>query len=450
MAAFLPTGMSMGAGTGNGKNVIWVFADQHRAQAMGHRGDPNARTPNLDALAGESVEFVNAYSNCPWSSPFRGSLLTGQYANNAVFKTPQHLDPSLPLVTDEFNRANYTTAFFGKWHLYGFNEMVFVPRAERGRFGTWVGYENNNAPFDTWVHGHDLWGRNDTVAKAEKLPKFETDALIDKAIDFLRRRPRNKPFFLVVSFQPPHNPYIAPAEYMSHFSEDSIVLRPNVPPIERLRKEACKTLAGYYALIENVDYNIGRLYAAMRELGLLNNTDLVYFADHGDCHQSHGYIYKSSPWEEAARIPCIFRPAGGIRGGRESAVMFNTIDFAPTTLGSCGLAVPKWMPGYDYSGELTRTPPATDPNRPDALLLQHIYPKGSDCLDRPWRAVVTREGWKYVVVANQPIMLFDLSEDPYELNNLVYLPQYKKTRAKLAAKLRDLLAKAGDDFTVAE
>ena len=100
------------------KNVIWVMSDQHRAQAMNHRGDANARTPHMDALAGESVSFMNAYSTCPWSAPFRGSLMTGRYPNQAIIKTPQHLDKNIPLVSDVFNEAGYITAYYGKWHLY--------------------------------------------------------------------------------------------------------------------------------------------------------------------------------------------------------------------------------------------------------------------------------------------------------------------------------------------
>lgn len=432
---------------GQKKNVIWFFGDQHRAQALSSMGDPNLSTPNIDLLSREGTTFMNAYSGCPWSTPFRGSLLTGKYPNKAVYRTPQKLDINIPLISDVFNEYGYLTAYFGKWHLSGSNTRVFVPAEERGRFDIWIGYENNNAQNDSWVHGHDLWGRNDTVADTEKLNKYETDALVDMVIDFLLKRPKDKPFFLVLSVQPPHDPYIAPIEYMEKFQSDSIILRPNVPPVERVRKESKNDLSGYYAQIENLDYNIGRLYKVMKGMGLLETTHLIYFSDHGDCHGSHGYKRKSSPWQESVRIPMIFRPAGSNSANKSSAMM-NTIDIAPTTLGLCGIKTPLSMEGFDFSQHILNPSLVDTDKEPDAVLLQHIYPKQFDCLDRPWRGIVTRDNWKYIVIENQPIMLFDLNEDPYELNNLVYLPQYKKKKEELARKLEILLNRAEDAFKV--
>ncbi len=433
------------------QNMIWIFGDQHRAQALGYRGeDPNVRTPNLDALARESISFGHAYSGCPWSTPFRGSLFTGLYPNKAVYKTPQKLDPTLPMISDVYNENGYVTALYGKWHLNGHNGKKFVPKDERGRFDIWIGYENNNAQYNVHVHGHDIWGRDDQNAFAEKLTSYETDALTDKVIEFLKKRPKNKPFFVVLSVQPPHDPYVAPPEIMSKYNADSIILRPNVPQVERIEKAARKDLAGYYAQIENLDMNVGRLYDALEEMGLLETTNLMFFADHGDCHYSHGYTKKSSPWQESVNIPFIFRPAGGREKDTpaECNAMFQTVDIAPTSLGACGIQKPEFMSGFDFSKVALEG--IRVEGEPDAVLLQHIYPKTFDCLDRPWRGIITADGWKYVVVEHQPIMLFDLKEDPYELNNMVYLAPYKKKRAALAAKLQQMLNKVDDDFVVTQ
>ncbi|MFI3321600.1 MAG: sulfatase [Rikenellaceae bacterium] len=432
------------------QNMIWIFGDQHRAQALGYKGDVNARTPNLDALANESITFNNAISACPWSTPFRGSLYTGLHANKAVYRTPQKLDPTLPMVSDVFNDNGYVTALYGKWHLHGFNKKTFVPKDERGRFDIWIAYENNNAQYDVHVHGHDIWGRDDKEPLAEKLVGYETDALTDKVIEFLKNRPKDKPFFVVLSVQPPHNPYVAPPEYMERYNTDSIVLRPNVPPVERVEEAARKDLAGYYAQIENLDMNVGRLYDALEELGLLDDTNLMFFSDHGDCHYSHGYTKKSSPWQESIGIPFIFRPAGGRKEGvaESTNAMLQTIDIAPTSLGACGIEQPDFMVGFDFSKVASEG--ITVEGMPDAVLLQHIYPKDFECLDRPWRGIVTADGWKYVVVENQPIMLFNLNEDPYELNNMVYLAPHKEQRALLAEKLQKMLDEVGDEFVVTQ
>lgn len=376
--------------------------------------------------------------------------MTGLTPNKAVYRTPQRLDPALPMVSDAFNEHGYITALYGKWHLNGDNGKTFVKKDERGRFDIWIGYENNNAQYNVHVHGHDIWGRDDNDPLAEKLDGYETDELTTKVIEFLKKRPKDKPFFLVLSVQPPHDPYVAPPEYIDNYVADSIILRPNIPPVKRLEDEARKDLAGYYAQIENLDMNVGRLYAALEELGLLETTNLMFFSDHGDCHYSHGYTKKSSPWQESINIPFIFRPAGGRPDDvpAESNVMFQTIDFAPTSLGLCGIEKPSSMMGFDFSKVVTDG--IVVEGVPDAVLLQHIYPKNFDCLDRPWRGIVTADGWKYVVVEHQPVMLFNLNEDPYELNNMVYLAPYKKQRALLAEKLQKMLDEVDDDFVVTQ
>jgi len=457
--AALAAGMSSGARNtasappGQSKNLIWVMGDQHRGQALSYMGDPNARTPFLNDLSLRGVTFTSAVSGCPWCTPFRGSLFTSRYNNRCVYRTPQRLDPRLPTVTDVFNRNGYLTAYFGKWHLSGERKSrAFVPREERGRFDIWVGYDNSSGPnryVDARVHGHDIWGRDDEVADTEKLDGFETDALTDKLIDFLERRPKNRPFFAVLSVQPPHNPYVAPPEYMSHFKADGIRLRPNVPLSSEKRSGWKKGLAGYYALIENLDHNIGRILKALEKLGIQDDTHLAYFSDHGDCHGSHGYVRKSSPWEEAIRIPCLFKPAGEKARQRFSNAMFNHVDFAPTSLGLCGLPIPEWMSGTDFSHHIVDSRPSPA-NEPDSVFLQHIYRKRFDCLNRPWRGIRTQEGWKYIILEGQPIMLFNLNEDPYEMTNLVYLDTYNEKRAEMHHRLAAWLEKTGDDFPMPE
>ena len=430
-------------------NVIWIFGDQHRGQALGYMGDANVRTPHIDRLAEEGVTFGNAVAGCPWCTPFRGSLLTSRYIHRCVSRTPQRMDPAYPVVTDALNEHGYLTAYFGKWHLYGYNRKAFVPREERARFDIWLGYENNNAQYDAWVHGHDLEGRDDDDPLAEKLDSYETDALTDRLVGFLDRYGQSGPFFAVLSVQPPHNPCVAPPEFMARHSPDDVMLRPNVPAIRRVVDRARAELAGYYAQIENLDWNVGRVMAALRRLGLDENTHVVFFSDHGDMHGSHGYFRKSSPWEEAVRIPCVFRPAGGRRLGPESDAPFNHVDFAPTTLGLCGIDAPDWMEGTDFSHHIVDGRPAPD-WEPRSAFLQHAYRKRFACLNRVWRGIRTCDGWKYVILEGQPIMMFDLNEDPYEMANLVYLDAYNQKREELQGELAAWLERTGDDFPLPE
>jgi len=432
------------------KNMIWIFPDQLRAQALGYMGDPNARTPFINDLSLKGTTFTDAVSGCPWSSPFRGALLTSKYNNQCgVYITPQLLDRNLPLVTDVYNENGYLTAYFGKWHLNGSNKRIFVPRENRGRFHIWLGYELNGDHNNTWIHGHDIWGREDKIPDAEKLGKYETDALTDKLIDFLKRRPKDKPFFAVLSVHPPHDPYVAPPEYMEHYPVNGIKLRPNVPENDEWQKSYRKILAGYYGMIENLDYNIGRILKTLHELNLEESTNLAFFSDHGDCHGSHGFVKKSSPWEEAIRIPCLFLPAGKTGRQRFTNIPFNHVDFAPTSLGLCEIEKPDWMSGTDLSSFIVEDRPAPQ-KEPDSVFLQHIHRKRFDCLNRPWRAIRTRDGWKYVILEGQPIMMFNLNDDPYEMTNLVYLDTYNEKREELQEKLRNWIASTGDEFLMPE
>ena len=145
----------------------------------------------------------------------------------------------------------------------------------------------------------------------------------------------------MLSVQPPHNPYIAPAEFMDRFNPQQLEMRPNVPNIDRVMKKARKELAGAYAQIENLDWNVGRIRATLADAGLEDDTHIIFFSDHGDMHGSHGQFLKMTPYEESIRIPFIM--GGGIPMNygdevcRDSNAVMNHVDIAPTTLGICGI-----------------------------------------------------------------------------------------------------------------
>jgi arylsulfatase A-like enzyme len=388
-------------------NVIWLLADQHRAQAIAANGDPNVRTPNLDRMSAGGINFERAVSGMPLCCPFRGSLLTGKYPHECVPGHEYPLPKGQPTIAAPLKAAGYDTAWFGKWHLGGFHESngraakFIVPPELRGGFDKWVGYENNNSQWDCWVHGGV--GKD---AFLERLPGYETDALTDLVIRYvkeqaaLQRSGKGKPFFGCLSVQPPHDPYVAPEEYMSRYNPARIELRPNVPRVARMEATARRDLAGYYAMIENWDANIGRLRRALEESGIAFRTHLMAFSDHGDMHGSHGMFRKMTVHEESIRTPMIVsgeqQTYDGRGVGRVNAPM-NHVDIAPTTLGLCGIAKPAWMRGYDYSGfRLTKRP---RDGQPDSAYLQAVVPTGhANSVNKAWRGVVTRDGWKYVDV----------------------------------------------------
>ena len=433
-------------------NVIWLIADQMRGQAIACNGDPNVRTPNIDRLSATGINFQRARSGFPLCSPFRGTMLTSRYPHHMVPGHEYPLPTDHPTIANIFNDAGYHTAYFGKWHLDGYHESQgrsafhVVPPNRRGGFKTWIGYDNNNSPWDCWVHGGG--GKDDATPR--KLPGYETDSLTDLLIQHVKDPARKEtPFFAVLSVQPPHNPYIAPAEYMSHYNGERLKLRPNVPPIAAVQERARRELAGYYAQIENWDTNIGRVINALSDAGLLTNTHIMVFSDHGDQHGSHGQFLKTNPYEESTRIPMILSGEQSFydRGTMRSDSCFAAVDIAPTTLGLCGIAAPSWMEGYDYSWKRYNRKPAKA--EPDSAYLQLVIPTGhGDSINTPYRGVVTRDGWKYACFANQSWMLFNLNEDPYELANLAQNAKYKAERRKLIARLKQWVADTDDKFAI--
>ena len=157
----------------------------------------------------------------------------------------------------------------------------------------------------------------------------------------------------------------------------------------------------------------------------------------------------TAPWEEAVRIPFIIgghTPRYANKDGAVSAPL-NHVDIAPTTLGLCGIDAPAWMEGTDYSGYRIRDREVS--HEPDSAYLQLVIPTmHGDSVDRPWRGLVTRDGWKYVVLEGQPWLLFNLNEDPYEQVNLAYNTAFARERRALHARLAQWVAETGDAFAL--
>ncbi len=467
-------------------NVLWVFGDQHRAHATSYRGDPNVFTPNIDNLTREGMRFDAAVAGAPWCTPFRGALLTGRYPHQTgATRTPSALSAEIPTVAHAFETAGYHTAYVGKWHLDGSNDAThYVPPERRGGFRYWMGYENNNNQHECYVHGTD----GETPVR---LPGYETDALSDLLIEHLRGHvggaarsaaatvgsavgsgsagaagtltpatdgPDYRPFFAVLSVQPPHGPNVTPTNPpygAPRIHPAAIELRRNVPVTAGVEQRARFNLAGYYAMIENLDYNIGRIRSALTGMGVDRDTYVVFFSDHGDMMGSHGQFGKSTPWEEAIRVPFIVHRAGGdynMRVGSSDAPL-NHVDIAPTSLGLCGIAAPEGMVGYDYSAHCIRpdAPEYRGDPRPEAephsAYLQQIPPKRhAHTVNRPWRAVVTRDGWKYACTPGNDWLLFHNADDPYEQANHVFDAYYQQRKERCHRLLADWIESTGDRF----
>ncbi len=414
-------------------NLLFVFADQMRGQALGCEGAPVA-TPTFDRLATEGVRFARAYANCPVCTPSRGTLLTGRYAH-------QHraLANDLPLPVDEVSfasplaQAGYRTGYVGKWHLAGVPRDTFTPPGER-RFGfeDWAAWNCHHGYFSGRVY-------RDTP-EPQPVDGYEPTGQTDIAIEFINKA-GSQPWAVVLSWGPPHNPYDqVPDEYLAEVAERDLALRPNVP--EDKADEARRDLLGYYAHVAALDAEMGRLMAALRDRGLDEDTLVVFSSDHGDMLFSQGLTRKQWPYEESIRVPLLMRWPAGLPRGLVAEGLVSTVDIAPTMLGLLGVDVPETMAGTDWS-DLARGEAARGD---EAVLLQEIVTvdEGWRAGLREWRGLRTGRYTFARYQTGEPWALFDTVEDPYQQRNLAAAPEAAEVIARLSGELDERLEAVGD------
>jgi hypothetical protein len=337
-------GLSGEAGVSRPPNVLFILADQWRAQSIGYAGDANARTPNLDRLSSESVTFSHTVSCTPVCSPYRATLLTGRYpADTGVFLNDVHLAPDRNSLGERFQAAGYDTGYIGKWHLDGQGcRLAYTPPERRQGFSRWAAMEcthdyNNSAYFA----GNDgstrlIWPGYDATAQTREMQRWLTE------------RDPATPFCYFLSWGPPHDPYDnAPVEFASQFSANAIQLRPNVPA--SFADEARASLAGYYAHMAALDKSVDELLGTLEKLGLADNTIVVFTlprrsrpipAHHSDAAQYARYHADLARlgWSRPAPVASRARPLSHPSSGASARGRFRThhVPFALRQLGSLG------------------------------------------------------------------------------------------------------------------
>lgn len=436
-------------------NILVFFGDQHRRQAMGCMGDPDAVTPNLDGLSRRGVTFTAACSTYPICVPFRFTLMTGQYAHSrCVPGIEWRMSPAERTLADEFNDGGYDSYYYGKWHLYGghgrkpFSSAIaagktIVPREHQGRWKHWRGFELRNDPFDTWYSFDD-------EQAVRRVPGYQTDGLTTMAIEELTQRDRTRPFAAVISVEPPHNPFIAPPEYEARWKDRPLTLPPNfAAPDDATKEQWLARRRNYYAMVENLDWNVGRIVAALESSGLAENTVIVFFSDHGELGGAHGLWSKQHPYEESVGIPLIvYDPRATNSAGRRFDDPVCAEDLFPTILGLTGLRPAQDVPGMDISPLVRRESARLD--REGVLLefVTELRPK-MPYYEQTWRAFRSQR-FKYVVLGDmtgaEPWQFFDLQSDPYELKNLVNDPAWSAEVAHHHRLLRQRLQTTGDFY----
>jgi arylsulfatase A-like enzyme len=419
-------------------NVIYLLADQWRASATGYAGDPNVKTPHLDALAAEGINFANAVSVSPVCTPHRAALMTGRYpTSTGMFMNDLYLPDDEVCMAEIFRDEGYATGYIGKWHLDGHGRSTYIPVKRRQGFDFWRAAEcDHNYP-----KSHYYAGTSDEKLEWEGYDAF---AQTDEAERFIRDRGQaDAPFLLMVSYGTPHFPHgTAPKEYQALYSTDTIKLAPNVP--DHLAKKSREELVGYYGHCTALDECVGRLIKTLEETGLADNTILVFTSDHGEMMGAQGIRpnQKQRPWDESIRVPFLLRyPEKYGRTGRVIKTPINTPDILPTLLSMSGAAVPDSVEGKSMEAHISGT--NLDMDR--AALVMSVSPFAGGVKAKEFRGIRTSR-YSYIKDLSGPWLLYDNEADPFQMENLIDRPAHAALQKSLEEKLQEKLREIGDEF----
>jgi arylsulfatase A-like enzyme len=417
-------------------NVLLLFADDQRADTIAGLGNRVIKTPNLDRLAAKGVSFIRAYMQGGLQGatcvPSRAMLLSGQ----SLFRVDEKLlrDRTWPAA---FGRAGYTTFMSGKWH----NGEQSLPASFQIARSVFVGGMTNpmRANLRDMAEGK--------MGKPHLAPRHACAMFADEAIRFLKDHGEG-PFFCYVPFDAPHDPHIVPADFPIQYDPAKIPLPPNFLPQHRwdngemtVRDEQLlpwprtpekvrAMLAEYYRYISYLDAQIGRILDALDASPHAKNTIVVFTADSGVARGSHGLIGKQNVYEHSMRVPLIVR-GPGIPEGKRTDAMCYLFDVLPTIGKLCGVPAPEKSEGIDFSASLR------DPSKPARRHLMFAY--------RNVQRAVRDELWKLLRYPQiNKTQLFDLQNDPQEVDNLADKPEHAAQVAALMALLRREQKQFGD------
>jgi len=421
-------------------NVVLILADQWRGQAFGYAGDPNVKTPHIDALAAESINFENAVSVCPVCTPHRASLLTGRFpTTTGMFLNDLYLPKEEHCMSEMFRAAGYDTAYVGKWHLDGHGRFSYIPPARRQGFDYWKVLECTHDYNNSYYYaGNDdtrlTWEGYDAYAQTRDAQGYIRDHAVGE-----------EPFFLFVGFGGPHFPHDnAPEDLTALYPPETILLRPNVP--EAMQESARKELQGYYAHCTAIDSCVGDLYRTLEEAGIADDTIFIFTSDHGDMHGSQGKrpCRKQVPWDEAVRVPFLLHYPVIQDSGRQVRTPLNTPEILPSLLALAGVEIPESIEGEDLSRLFEESGIEED----RAALFMAVSPFGADDF-KAYRGVRT-DRYSYVRDPDGPWLLYDNQEDPYQTRNLIGDPGHANLQARLEEELQRQLAHNGDAVLTSE
>ena len=431
-------------------NIIYILSDQHNSAIMGSVGDPYIRTPNIDRLYREGASLENCYCASPLCVPSRSAMLTGLLpSHTGVYNNMQSLPTCNATFVNALTVGGYETVLSGRMHFVGWDQRHgFEKRLVGDITPCFVGGDNEREIYGDFMRssGQNMTSIRKSGAGHSAVLDFDRD-VTDAARSFLKERTDERPLFLTVGFYGPHCPYIAPKHLYDYYYE----ILPEIPFMDLEAKQTMhpairswydnrelekvndadvrRIRAAYYAMVEYMDSLVGELRKIIDQTLDMKNTLIIYSSDHGDNIGEHGLFWKTNFYEGSAHVPMVFVKPDLFPPGTKVAGLTSLLDLAPTLL---ELTQSPALPQYDgisllpyLSGEAQIVE-----DRPVVSLCSDL--KG----DAP-SAMIRVGGYKLVEHAGyDTCQLFDLQDDPKELQDLGADPFYSEIVRQLKAQLR--------------
>ena len=426
-------------------NILFVMADDHAAHAIGAYGSTLLPTPNIDRIAREGALLTNCFATNAVCTPSRATILTGKYSHKNGVPTFNTFDGSQWTVARELQRAGYHTGMVGKWHLGGTPTGFDVWRILPGQ-GRYVDPVFISPEGTATIKG------------------YVTDVITDLAVEFLEKRPREKPFFLMYHHKSPHGPWVPDPRDEAEFAhreftpppnfDDDYATRsdaarlaqmrvadlterhlkvappPGLSPAEQADWKFQRYLRDYLACVASIDRNLGRVLAYLDRAGLRENTLVIYTSDQGFFLGEHGWYDKRFMYEESLRMPFVARWPVMIKPGTRSDRFALNVDFAPTFLAAAGLAAPADVQGRSLLPLLHGDSPADW----RTTMYYRFYHTGHNRVEPHWGVRTDRYKLIYFNRLDQ-WELFDLAADPREMRNVYSDSGYHERLVGLKAEI---------------
>ena len=441
-------------------NILMIMTDAHSPRIAGFAGDPDARTENLDRLAAGGTVFDNAFCANPVCTPSRMSMMCSKEAHRcAAWSNHWIIFPEHVTWPGHFADHGYRTCLVGKMHYGGGNQMNGFQHRPYGDLRHGLGHQPDP------LHMYPGYAHVESAGITEVPESLTQDVVVSReALSFVLEHhdaQPETPWFVCASFGRPHSPLTAPGRYIRRYWEKlppdktETAAKSELEPFagryfqDLTPEENQHARAGYYACVDFVDDCIGELLTGLEAGGCLDNTIVIYTADHGEMLGSHGCWGKQIYYDPSMGVPLLMSGPGIPEGSRLPQIV-SLMDLFPTTCSLAGLPVPDGLDGVDFSGILSGGAAGTTesadaahaPKAPREYAPSAYYAYGvrinfnTRSEEEPhgaWRVVRTQE-WKYVEVEGGSSLLFDLAGDPDERVNLAG-QEHQKARCSNMRKM---------------